>query len=152
MPKLGLTMTEGRVARWAVAVGERFAKGDCVVEIETDKIVNEVEAPSGGTMLLHLAAAGDDVAVGTVIGRWQLDHAATPPAASVDARIIATPYARRLARRRRCAGRDRGSVPTAASRRRTSCRRGRAGACRQAASHSHRPGSRPPMLPCAPSR
>ncbi len=98
MPKLGLTMTEGRVARWAVAVGERFAKGDCVVEIETDKIVNEVEAPSGGTMLLHLAAAGDDVAVGTVIGRWQLDHAATPPAASVDARIIATPYARRLAR------------------------------------------------------
>lgn len=98
MPKLGLTMTEGRIARWAVQPGARFAKGACVVEIETDKIVNEVEAPTDGVMIAQVAAMGETVDVATVIARWQLDDAAAPPPAGIGNRIIATPYARRLAR------------------------------------------------------
>lgn len=106
MPKLGLTMTEGRIARWAYPPGVRFSKGACVVEIETDKIVNEVEAPADGEIVEQRVAAGDTVEVGTVIACWRLDEqtaaiAPPPAAASLPAapmRIVATPYARRLAR------------------------------------------------------
>jgi acetyl/propionyl-CoA carboxylase alpha subunit len=48
MPKLGLTMTEGTVARWGVAPGSRFAAGDIIVVVETDKIAYDVEAPAPG--------------------------------------------------------------------------------------------------------
>ena len=50
MPKLGLTMTEGTVARWLVSPGQRFSAGDTIVIIETDKIANDVEAPASGEM------------------------------------------------------------------------------------------------------
>lgn len=126
MPKLGLTMTEGTVARWLVAPGERFSAGDIVVVIETDKIANDVEAPASGEMTAHLSSEGDVVPVGTPIAQWRLEGtrapdratpeiapetakierpdaaplaAATPASSrSSAARIVATPYARRLAR------------------------------------------------------
>jgi pyruvate dehydrogenase E2 component (dihydrolipoamide acetyltransferase) len=71
MPKLGLTMTEGRIARWVVAPGAHFAAGDVIVEIETDKIVNEVEAPAAGTLLELLEPEGATTPVGTPIARWR---------------------------------------------------------------------------------
>lgn len=121
MPKLGLTMTEGTVARWLAAPGTRFAAGDAIVVIETDKIANEVEAPSAGELVSLLSTEGEVVPVGTPIGRWRLEDASGPSArapvepatpvtehapaappfaapASDENRIIATPYARRLAR------------------------------------------------------
>jgi pyruvate dehydrogenase E2 component (dihydrolipoamide acetyltransferase) len=126
MPKLGLTMTEGTVARWLIAAGERFGAGDIVVVIETDKIANDVEAPASGEMMAHLSSEGDVVPVGTAIARWRLDSESSadratssvapqraaveeadtaPPepispvvARSSKGRTIATPYARRLAR------------------------------------------------------
>ncbi len=123
MPKLGLTMTEGTVARWLTAPGARFAAGDAIVVIETDKIANEVEAPSAGELVTLLSSEGEVVPVGAPIARWRLDggesaarpspasapHAdgspaprptmrADAPAPDPAERIIATPYARRLAR------------------------------------------------------
>lgn len=126
MPKLGLTMTEGTVARWLVAPGERFSAGDIIVVIETDKIANDVEAPASGEMTAHLSSEGDVVPIGTPIAQWRLEGTDTraraaseaapqpaaierpdaPPRAAVSPgssrspteRIIATPYARRLAR------------------------------------------------------
>jgi pyruvate dehydrogenase E2 component (dihydrolipoamide acetyltransferase) len=126
MPKLGLTMTEGTVARWLVAPGQRFSAGDIIVVIETDKIANDVEAPASGEMADLLSSEGDVVPVGTPIARWRFEGGPTvgrlatdttsPPnaeevpksaplraaAAAVslgaEGRIVATPYARRLAR------------------------------------------------------
>lgn len=99
MPKLGLTMTEGRVARWAVAPGDAFEKGQCIVEIETDKIVNEVEAPADGLMIEHVVPAGATVDVAAVIARWRLATSGGPAASSsAEPRVVATPYARKLAR------------------------------------------------------
>jgi pyruvate dehydrogenase E2 component (dihydrolipoamide acetyltransferase) len=124
MPKLGLTMTEGRIARWTVQPGGRFAAGDVVVVVETDKIANEVEAPAGGVLLEVLEPEGSIAPVGKPIARWRLDEAvpagrnsgdSTPPPAhgnapdaaqsvvqrrarAQDGRVISTPYARRLAR------------------------------------------------------
>ncbi len=80
MPKLGLTMTEGRIARWVVAPGTRFAAGDVVVEIETDKIVNEVEAPSAGILIELIEPEGATAPVGAPLARWQPDDAGAVPA------------------------------------------------------------------------
>ncbi len=126
MPKLGLTMTEGTIAHWAVQPGVRFGAGDVIVVVETDKIANEVEAPAAGEIEVLLSPEGAVVAVGEPIARWRLDataslsspapkssasHRAETPAAldkpapapptlpaREGARVIATPYARRLAR------------------------------------------------------
>jgi pyruvate dehydrogenase E2 component (dihydrolipoamide acetyltransferase) len=126
MPKLGLTMTEGTVARWDVAPGSRFAAGDIILVVETDKIAYDVEAPSPGILQEVLVGEGIAVPVGTPIGRWDVGDikvsldapevqadaqspteapaAVDAPAATVPlpkgegARILATPFARRLAR------------------------------------------------------
>jgi pyruvate dehydrogenase E2 component (dihydrolipoamide acetyltransferase) len=127
MPKLGLTMTEGTVSRWGIAPGSRFEAGDVIVVVETDKIAYEVEAPAPGILQEVLVSEGSAVSVGTPIGRWDVgdatvsldapasDHPAQPEAAapavsqaepvpaataprSESGRIVATPYARRLAR------------------------------------------------------
>jgi pyruvate dehydrogenase E2 component (dihydrolipoamide acetyltransferase) len=130
MPKLGLTMTEGTVARWNVAPGSRFEAGDIIVVVETDKIAYDVEAPAAGVLQAVLVSEGNPVPVGTPIGRWEVgdvevcpnapavtepvveEGAASPPSISWEEgripattlpggdreRILATPYARRLAR------------------------------------------------------
>ena len=72
MPKLGLTMTEGTVARWDVAPGGRFQAGDIILVVETDKIAYDVEAPGPGILQEVLVAAGSAVPVGAPIGRWDV--------------------------------------------------------------------------------
>ena len=51
MPKLGLTMKSGLVARWLVGVGERVDVETPLLEVETDKITSEVASPAAGTLL-----------------------------------------------------------------------------------------------------
>lgn len=73
MPKLGLTMTEGVVAKWEKAAGERFAAGDVLVIIETDKTTHEVEAPNPGVLGRIKVGESQTVEVGTVLADWTLD-------------------------------------------------------------------------------
>jgi len=68
MPKWGIEMTEGTLAEWSVAEGEHFSKGKTLCLIETDKITNEVEAEFDGTLRRTIAAAGDTLPVGALIG------------------------------------------------------------------------------------
>lgn len=65
MPKLGATMTEGTVLHWLYLPGDRVAKGEPIVEIMTDKVNLEVEAPIDGHLLKVLAQEGDILPVGT---------------------------------------------------------------------------------------
>lgn len=51
MPKLGLTMKAGLIARWLVAVGERVDVDVPLLEVETDKITTEVVSPASGVLL-----------------------------------------------------------------------------------------------------
>src|ERR1700719_3275785 len=46
MPKWGLTMTEGKVVGWLKQQGQSFAEGEELLEIETTKITNVMEAPA----------------------------------------------------------------------------------------------------------
>ena len=63
MPQLGLTMTEGRITRWLKQEGDSVEADEAILEIETDKINAEVEAPASGRLTHVQAQAGDSVKV-----------------------------------------------------------------------------------------
>ncbi|QOX64274.1 2-oxo acid dehydrogenase subunit E2 [Anoxybacterium hadale] len=50
MPKLGLTMTEGTIAKWHKKEGDPVKAGDLLYEVETDKLTNEIEAKEEGVL------------------------------------------------------------------------------------------------------
>ena len=67
IPKWGLTMEEGLIAQWLKQEGEHVEKGEPILEVETDKIINEVEAPESGILARILYPAGSTVPVSQVI-------------------------------------------------------------------------------------
>jgi pyruvate dehydrogenase E2 component (dihydrolipoamide acetyltransferase) len=64
MPKMGYDMTEGKLVRWFKRDGDSVAKGEAVAEIETDKVVIEVEAFSSGVLRQIEVREGETAAVG----------------------------------------------------------------------------------------
>ncbi|MCA7118955.1 MAG: acetoin dehydrogenase dihydrolipoyllysine-residue acetyltransferase subunit [Acidibrevibacterium sp.] len=68
MPKMGLSMTEGMVARWHKAPGEAVAAGEEIADIETSKITAAYESPAAGTLRRQVLAPGVMVPVGALIG------------------------------------------------------------------------------------
>src|SRR5690348_3601459 len=93
MPALSPTMTEGKLAKWHVKVGDKVTSGQVICEIETDKATMEVEAVDEGTVAKILVEEGTEgVAVNTPIvilaaeGESAEDAAkAAPSAAAVPA-------------------------------------------------------------------
>ena len=68
MPKWGLTMEEATLVDWLIKQGEKVKKGQVIANVETDKVVNELEAPETGTVNQILVPSGtDEVKVGTVL-------------------------------------------------------------------------------------
>ena len=67
MPKLSDTMEEGTINVWRKSEGEAIARGDILVEIETDKADMEFEAYMAGTLAKILVPAGETAQVGTPI-------------------------------------------------------------------------------------
>src|SRR3954469_11805535 len=68
MPALSPTMTEGKLAKWHVKVGDAVQAGQVICEIETDKATMEVEAVDEGTVAQILVEEGaEGVAVNTPI-------------------------------------------------------------------------------------
>ena len=67
MPALELAQETGKVIRWLKAPGDRVTKGDPIVEIETDKVTVEIEAPESGFLGDISAREGDVVPVGRTI-------------------------------------------------------------------------------------
>src|SRR5580765_7107504 len=67
MPMLGMAQETGKVVRWLKAEGDPVAKAEPLMEVETDKVTVEIEAPAAGTLAGVTAAEGEDVPVGRVI-------------------------------------------------------------------------------------
>ena len=67
MPKWGIEMQEGTVTAWQFELGGQVVKGDALLDVETEKIVNSVESPAGGILRRILAAAGDTQPVGALL-------------------------------------------------------------------------------------
>jgi pyruvate dehydrogenase E2 component (dihydrolipoamide acetyltransferase) len=126
MPALGMAQETGKLLRWIKAEGDAVTKGEPLMEVETDKVTVEIEAPANGVLGGVSAAEGDDIPVGQAIAFILAEGEATPeivdteapmavaaPAAAVAAvaatngasaptgparRTLASPKARRLAR------------------------------------------------------
>jgi pyruvate dehydrogenase E2 component (dihydrolipoamide acetyltransferase) len=67
MPKWGIEMQEGTISDWHFAPGANVNRGDVLLEVETEKIVNSVEAPVAGTLRRILADKGATESVGALI-------------------------------------------------------------------------------------
>ncbi|HVC51854.1 MAG TPA: acetoin dehydrogenase dihydrolipoyllysine-residue acetyltransferase subunit [Stellaceae bacterium] len=67
MPKWGLTMTEGKILGWLKAAGDAVAASDELVEIETTKITNVLEAGETGVLRRIVAAPGATLPIGGLI-------------------------------------------------------------------------------------
>jgi len=63
MPKIGMEMTEGTLARWLADDGAGVSKGQPLYEVETDKVTSEIESPAAGR-LRRIAHEGVTYAVG----------------------------------------------------------------------------------------
>jgi pyruvate dehydrogenase E2 component (dihydrolipoamide acetyltransferase) len=107
MPALGMNQDTGRLVQWLKREGETVARGEPLMEVETDKATVEVEAPASGVLARVTARPGDDVPVGEPVA---VILAAGEEAAELpqDAMLPASPLARRTAAER---GIDLAAVP-----------------------------------------
>lgn len=67
MPKLGLTMVEGKIVEWKKKEGEPLEKAEIVVVIETEKVTYELEAPTSGILGRIVVPEGETVPIGAVL-------------------------------------------------------------------------------------
>lgn len=67
LPKIGFSMNEGTLAEWLVADGGSVSQGQPLYSLESEKSVQEIEAPASGTLKI-LKPAGEVYTVGTVLG------------------------------------------------------------------------------------
>ncbi len=79
VPELGESVTEATVAKWFKAPGEAVARGEPLVELETDKVALEVNAASAGLLADIVADVGEDVEVGAVLGHLTEGNGAKAP-------------------------------------------------------------------------
>jgi pyruvate dehydrogenase E2 component (dihydrolipoamide acetyltransferase) len=68
MPKIGLTMTEGKIVEWKKREGEWVNKGEILFVFETEKVTFEVEASQSGFLAKILAQVDQTVPIGEVVG------------------------------------------------------------------------------------
>ncbi|WP_026988415.1 2-oxoglutarate dehydrogenase complex dihydrolipoyllysine-residue succinyltransferase [Fodinicurvata fenggangensis] len=78
VPTLGESVTEATVARWLKKAGESVSADEPLVELETDKVTLEVNAPADGTISEVKAEEGANVEVGAVLGLIGEGQAAAP--------------------------------------------------------------------------
>src|ERR1019366_5309433 len=86
MPRFGLTMHEGTIQRFFKAAGERVTAGEPLYEVETEKVLYQVEAPASGTLAIAMFDEGATVECGLAI--------AVIAEASEDVATVAARYSR----------------------------------------------------------
>ena len=67
MPKLGMTMTEGKIVEWYKEVGDPVNQGEAILMISSEKLNQEIEAPIAGVLLNKNGEVEDELKVGATI-------------------------------------------------------------------------------------
>lgn len=80
VPTLGESVSEATVAQWLKKEGDTVAADEPIVELETDKVTLEVNAPSAGTLVSISVKSGESVKVGTLLGEIGVGSAANDTA------------------------------------------------------------------------
>ncbi|MBM7789626.1 dihydrolipoamide acetyltransferase family protein [Tenggerimyces flavus] len=103
MPAMEMDQESATLLQWLRSVGSEVAEGDPLMEIETDKVTVEIEAPVSGVLDSVSAQAGDVVPVGRVVATIRPTGAVTTPAASAvaepQAAVPLSPMQARVAER-----------------------------------------------------
>jgi len=98
MPRLGLTMEEGTVVRWLAREGEHVVQGAPLLEVETDKVIVEVEAPASGVIGTIQVREGEKVPVGALLAHlYAAEEMETRKTEEGTRKIFSSPRARRRA-------------------------------------------------------
>ena len=97
MPKLSDSMADAVIVRWLKAPGQSFARGDALIEVETDKATVVYEAEADGKLDSILVPEGASVAIGEPIATLANSDGAPPSDGAGGNRPNATPVARRTA-------------------------------------------------------
>ena len=85
MPALGMAQETGKLLRWIKNEGDAVTKGEALMEIETDKVTVEIEAPADGILAGVSALEGEDIPVGRAVAFLLADGEELPVAAAADA-------------------------------------------------------------------
>ncbi|MGH6795856.1 MAG: 2-oxoglutarate dehydrogenase complex dihydrolipoyllysine-residue succinyltransferase, partial [Methylocella sp.] len=91
VPALGESVTEATIGRWFKNAGERVKADEPIVELETDKVTLEVNAPAAGVLVEIVAREGETVSAGALLG--QIGDAAAPSPSKAEAKPIPPPAA-----------------------------------------------------------
>jgi len=111
VPTLGESVSEATIGKWFKKVGEAVKADEPLVELETDKVTLEVNAPASGTLAEIIAKDGETVGVGALLGQIAAGAAgavaapvaaapaaaATAPVAAAAASMPAAPSAAKIA-------------------------------------------------------
>lgn len=82
VPTLGESVSEATVAQWLKKEGDVVALDEPILELETDKVTLEVNAPAAGTIVAITVKAGETVGVGAILGEIGEGGAAAPAPAA----------------------------------------------------------------------
>ena len=74
MPSLRPEMKSAVLCEWKVKAGETVKAGEIIFEIETDKVVNQIEAAADMEIVELCVEEGDEIEVGAVIARAEVDE------------------------------------------------------------------------------
>ncbi|MFM0401830.1 2-oxoglutarate dehydrogenase complex dihydrolipoyllysine-residue succinyltransferase [Paraburkholderia aspalathi] len=91
VPQLSESVSEATMLQWKKKPGEAVAQDEILIEIETDKVVLEVPAPSAGVLAQVISNDGDIVVADQVIAK--IDTEGTAGAAAVEAEVKPAPVA-----------------------------------------------------------
>ena len=67
MPKIGFSMNEGILTKWLVQDGDTVSQGQHLYTLESEKSLQDIEAPAAGRLRI-IAAAGETYPVGAILG------------------------------------------------------------------------------------
>lgn len=93
VPPLGESVTEATIAKWLVKEGDAVAADQPIVELETDKVTLEVNAPAAGVLKSIKAQSGATVSAGAQLGSIEAGAKGAAPAAAAPAKAPEAPKA-----------------------------------------------------------
>ncbi|WP_179395303.1 dihydrolipoyllysine-residue acetyltransferase [Lacticaseibacillus absianus] len=90
LPELGEGLAEGEIVKWHVAAGDQIAEDETLLEVQSDKSVEEIPSPVSGTVLQVLVPEGQVATVGEVLVEMDAPgHNEAAPAAPTSAAPVA---------------------------------------------------------------
>ncbi|MGB6105931.1 MAG: biotin/lipoyl-containing protein, partial [Pusillimonas sp.] len=93
VPQLSESVSEATLLNWKKQPGEAVEADEILIEVETDKVVLEVPAPSAGVLKEIVKGDGSTVTSGEVLARIDSEGKAAAPAAAAPAEPEAAPAA-----------------------------------------------------------